>query len=142
MATATKGKNGKVAAEVVFDAANKAAEEAKVITDSLLSAAGKATEDTKVVLDAQYKMMQSGFDLWQQYSQSYFDFVIEATQQNLEQSLAFREKMGKSLDSSLKKAEELMMAEQELILEASEAFQAQIQASSERFAKLFTPNFR
>lgn len=142
MATPAKAKNGKVAAEAVFDAANKAAEEAKVMTDSLLNVAAKVAEDTKAVMDAQYKMAQNGFDLWHQYSQSYFDFVIDATQQNLEQSLALRERMGKIFGSNLKKAEELMMSEQELVFEASEAFQAQIQASAERYAKLFTPNFR
>jgi hypothetical protein len=139
MTTATKTKNGQVAAEAMADVAGKVTQEAKVITDTLLDVTNKAAEETKSVLDAQQKMLQDSFATWQKYNQTYLDFVIGATQQTIKESLALRERVGKIAEGNWKKANELMAAEQTVTLETAEAYWTQAQATSERIVKLFTP---
>ncbi len=140
MATATKAKNnGKVAAESMADVAGKVTQEAKAVTDTLFDVTSKAAKETKAVLDAQQKMLQDSFDMWQKHNQTYLDFVIGATQQSVEESLALHERVSQIAESNWKKADELVAAEQAVALETTEAFWARSQAASERIAKLFTP---
>jgi hypothetical protein len=110
--------------------------------DTFVEAADKATEDTYALLNAQQKIWQSTFEMWQQYNKRYFDFVTEATQRSWEQSFAQWEQMGKVMNNNLKKAQELMMAEQNLVLEAGEESRTKMQTTFDRFAKWFAPDFK
>lgn len=82
------------------------------------------------------KTLKSGFELWQEYAQAYTDFVIEATQHTLEQSLAARERLDKVWTDTVKKAQALTEQEQEIALGLAEVFQAQAKSVSERLSKL------
>lgn len=138
MATAAKAKNG----NMVVDVVNDAAAEAKIMGEAFVNGANKANEEAKMVLDAQQKMLEANFETMQKYSQFHIDFIVKATQQSFDQSLAMREQLGKVFEANFKKTQELMTSEQELMIEATEAFQAQSHAAAERFTKLLTPNFK
>ena len=140
MAT-TKAKNGNVTAEAMVDAADKMSEETKVFTDTWFEVSNKAAEETKVMLNTQQELLKDSWATWQKYNQTYFDFFAETTQQTMEEMLAFRERLGKSMENNLKKAQELMTAEQNIALESTNAFWAQAQATSERMIELFAPNW-
>ena len=83
--------------------------------------------------------LKNSLKLWQEYTQAYTDFVLEATQQNVKQSLALRERMDQVVAEMYKQAEALGAQEQEIALKAAETFQAQAKAAAERLSKGFTP---
>jgi hypothetical protein len=139
MATATKTKNETLTADTMIDAANKVTKEAKVITGAFADSATEATESAKAMMAEQQKMLQANLDVLQQYSQSYTDFVLKATQQSFDQSLALRQQLGELFESNFKKTQELMAAEQELVREAAESFQTQFRTSAEQLTKLSVP---
>lgn len=136
MATSTKAKNGKMAA----DAAAKAAEDAKAMADSIVDAANKALEDSKPLISAQQKLVQDGFAMWQDVSKTYFDFFTKTAQQTLDQSLAYQNEMVKMAEENMKKGQKLMEAEQAVAFDAMETYQTQMKTASEQAAKIFSPN--
>jgi hypothetical protein len=83
--------------------------------------------------------LKNSLKLWQDYTQAYTDFVLEATQQNVKQSLALRERLDQVVAEMYKQAETLSAQEQEIALKAAETFQAQARAAAERLSKGFTP---
>ena len=95
-----------------------------------------------MVMNVHQKMMESNLEMMRTYSQFYFDFIVKATQQYFDQSLAMRAQLSKAFEANIKRTHEVMSAEQELLMEAAEAFQAQSQAATERFIQLFVPNCR
>ena len=135
MATSTKAKNGNTAA----DTAAKAAEDAKVMVDTMIEAANKAVEDSKPLISAQQKIMQDSFALWQDVSKTYFDFFTKTAQQTLDQSLAYQNDMLKMAADNMKKGQKLMVAEQTIVFDAMESYQAQVKTASEQAAKMFSP---
>jgi hypothetical protein len=142
MTTATKTNNETLAADTMIDAANKVTEEAKVITDAFVNNATQATENAKAMMAEQQKMLQSNLDVLHQYSQSYADFVLKATQQSLDQSLALRQQLGELFEANFKKTQELMTTEQKLVLDATESFQTQFRTAAEQLTKLSIPNIK
>ncbi|MDX1520711.1 MAG: hypothetical protein R3264_03715, partial [Anaerolineae bacterium] len=84
MATATKSKNGNVAAEAIADATAAATKETQAAVDSILEAAYKATENGRSLLNAQQKMFKEGFEFWQKYNKTTLDFSVEATRKSFE----------------------------------------------------------
>ncbi len=100
----------------------------------------RANEETKMMMNVHQKIMESNLEMMQTYSQFYFDFIVKATQQSLDQSLAMQAQLSKAFEANIKRTHEVMSAEQELMMEAVEAFQAQSQAAVERFTQLFIPN--
>jgi len=83
------------------------------------------------------KHLTDNLALWQEYAQAYSDFVIEATQKTLAQSLAFRERLDAVIAEGLEKAQALDAKEQAIALDAAEALQAQVKSASERVSKMF-----
>lgn len=137
MATATKSKNGTVGADAVVDLAA----EAKAAVETILETANKVNENGVSFLNAQQKIMKDSFTLWQKYNQTYFDFVIEATQKNFAQALNFRTELSKVTETNFKQAQEIFAKEQKLVLETAEASQAQVKAATERVNEMFVPVF-
>jgi hypothetical protein len=134
----TKINNGKDTMPNVVDMAAKVSEESRAVVDSMTHMSATATEEAKTLLAAQQEALQKGFEMWQEYSQTYSKFVLDATEQSLRQSLAFRENMDKIISDSFKKAHTLSLEERQFGVEAAELFQAQAQAASEYAAEMFT----
>lgn len=139
MAT-TKAVENKMAKEVA-EAAEKAAKESQEVLDTMLEIGNKAFANTKPMVEAQQKAWEDSFAVWQETSNSSLAFVTKATQQLFDQSMAFQKNMFDITEANLKQAQELYAAEQAMLFEAAEAFQAQSQAANERLAKMFTPIF-
>jgi hypothetical protein len=113
-------------------------EETKAAVDSMTNMAATATEEAKTLMAANQEAVQKGFEMWQEHSQAYAQFVLAATRQNIGQSLAFRQNMDKILTDGFKKAHELSLEEHQFVVETAELFQVQAQAASEYAAKMFT----
>jgi hypothetical protein len=137
MMMSNKVNNGKEARSSLADVAARFTEETKAAVDSFNSMASTATEETKSLLTSNQEAFKRGFEFWQDFSQSYANFVLEATQQNLAQSLAFRESLDKIMVDNLKKAQALSVEERELFVDATGLFQTQAQAVSEYAANWF-----
>lgn len=136
MATATKEKNGKVTTESLADVANQFAQEAKAVTNTWLDVTNKAAEDGKTILEAQQALFKDNFALLQEYTKNYFDFVFGAEQQMFDEALAVRERLFELSANNIIKIQKAATAEQELVLETTEAFWTQAQTASERLAKM------
>lgn len=130
-------KDAKEAINLVAESASKAAEEAKFAVDELSNFVAKATEDSQTVLASNQKLFQNSFEVWQNYTQVYLEFILSATQRTVEQSFAFRENLDKLVVDSLKRNQALIEAEQDTTFDAFDAFEAQVKATSERVAKSF-----
>jgi hypothetical protein len=135
MPTKTSGK------ETVNSAAEVAAqvtEETKAAMDVVMETTVKVAEDTKTLLATNQEVLENSFATWQEYNKTYTNFVLEATQQVLNESLAFRENLDKVMSDSFQKAQALSEQERRIALNAAELFQAQAQAASEYAGKMFT----
>lgn len=130
-------KDAKEAINLVAESANRAAEDAKFAVDELSSFVAKASEDNQALLAYNQKLLQSGFETWQNYTQAYLDFVLGATQRSVDQAFAFRESMGKIVTNAFTRNQNLVEAEQSVAFETFDAFEAQVKAASERLAKSF-----
>ncbi len=128
-------------AKEVAEAAEKAAKESQEVLDTMIEIGNKAFANTKPMVEAQQKAWEDNFAMWQKTGNSYLAFVTKATQQLFDQSLAFQKDMFEISEANLKQAQELYAAEQVMLFEAAEAFQAQNQAAAERLAKMFAPAF-
>jgi hypothetical protein len=137
MTTATKAKNGRIAADLTKDM-NKATQEARLMMDNFAEALKKTSEDTRALLDAQQRIWRAGFDLWQQAGQSYFNFATDIMQQVFEQSLAQRKQISRVMQDNFKKTQDVVWTEQAFTLETTKTFQTQMQGVSERLAELFS----
>jgi hypothetical protein len=133
---ATKAKGGKSATRTVVDVVSRASQQVKVLTDSSFEVISQACDETKAIVESQQKMLKEGFEMWQQYNQSYYDFILEALRRNSEQLFVFQENLGEIAESNLKRAQELILDEQSLALDAAEVFQAQTHATSAQVAGL------
>ena len=134
MAGTAKVKNGTVADDVT----TKAAEEVKVVFDNILDASHKVMEDSKPIFEAQQKLWQDGFATWQKFAQSYNDFALEASQKVMDQSLAARKQWLELAEENMKKVQETVTAEQTMVNDWAETYQAQAKAAADRWAK-FNP---
>lgn len=135
---ATKLNNGKENLPNAADLAAKVSEDTKAAVEMWTSNAVKATEDAKKLLAANQEVLEKSFAAWQDYNRTYTRFVLEATQQVLNESLAFRENLDQVMMGSFKKAHALSEQEREVIVDAAELLQDQAQAGSEYVAKMFT----
>jgi hypothetical protein len=81
--------------------------------------------------------IRNSFSQWQDFAQAYAGFVGDATEQTLKASLTARERAGKLLGETFKQTQTLAAAEQEIILNAAETWQAQAQLANKRIARLF-----
>ena len=139
MAT-TKKDNNTMAKEVV-EAADKAAKEAQEVVDVMIEIGNKAFANAKPMMDTQQQIWEDSFATWQDASNGYLAFVTRATQQVFEQSMTFQNEMLAIAESNTKQTQELYAAQQAMILDSVEAYQTQLQATSERLVKIFTPVF-
>jgi prophage DNA circulation protein len=134
----TKLNNGKESVANAADVAAKVSEDAKAAVEVIVNSAAKATEDAKSFLVANQEVLEKNFAAWQEFNQGYTRFVLEATQQVLNESLAFREGLDKVMIDSFKKVHVLSEQERRIVVDAAELFQDQAQAGSEYAAKMFT----
>lgn len=138
MATTTKEKNGSNPANAVAGALDQATQEAKAVSDVFVNATNKAAEEVNALVNTQQKLLQDGFNTYQQYSQAYFDFALGAFEQSSAQWFTFYERIGQLAEGNFKKAQELITAEQTFAVDAAESFYGQAQTASDRFTKLFS----
>ncbi len=139
---ATKTKNGQVVndmTDAMNDAAAKATEDAKAMFDNMIEASNKMFADSKPIIENQQKFMQDGFAMWQEASQAYADFMLEAVQKGMDQSLAIRQQWFSAMESNAKKAEEIFAVEQNVALKMVETYQAQAKSAAEQLSKFYTP---
>jgi hypothetical protein len=134
----TKLNNGKESVVNAAEVAAKVTEDTKAAVEVLMNSAAKATEDAKSLLATNQEILEKNFAAWQEYNRAYTQFVLEATQQVLNESLAFRENLDKVMIGSFKKAHDLSEQERQIAVDAADLFQAQAQAGSEYLAKMFT----
>jgi hypothetical protein len=134
----TKVTNEKEAFYNVADVAAKVNEETKVVVDAVINTTAKVAEDSKTILAANQEALEKSFVTWQEYNKAYNSLVLEATQQFLNESLAFRANLDKMWADSFKKARVLSLEERQVVLDAVDLFQAQSQATAEYFSRLFT----
>jgi hypothetical protein len=130
-------KDAKEAINLVAESATKAAEDAKFAVDELSNFVAKATEDNQAMLAFNQKLLQTGFEAWQNYTQAYLEFVLSAAQRTVEQSFAFREGLDKLVVDSFKRNQGLIQVEQGVAFDAFDAFESQFKATSKRVAKGF-----
>ena len=130
-------KDAKEALNLMTEGANKAAEETKAAVDTMMNNTAKAAEEGKAILASNQKLWQDGFETWQKYTQTYLDFVFEATQRTIEQTFAFQERLNGLAVDALKRGQALSVERQEIAFDAAEAMQAQVHATSERVAETF-----
>ena len=135
---ATKLNNGKESSASAADVAAKVGEDTKAAVEIWASNAVKAAEDAKNLLAANQEVLEKSFAAWQDCNQTYTRFVLEATQQVLNESLAFRENLDQVMIGSFKKAHALSEQERQVVVDAAELLQDQAQAGSEYLAKMFT----
>ena len=128
-------KDAKEAINLVADGVNKATEETKAAVDTMMNNTVKAAEEGKAILASNQKLWQDSFETWQKYTQTYLDFVFEATQRTVEQTFAFQERLNGLAVDALKRGQALSVERQEIAFEAAQAMQAQVQATSERVAE-------
>jgi hypothetical protein len=122
----------------VADVAAKVNEETKVVVDAVINTTAKVAEDSKTILAANQEALKKSFATWQEYNKAYNSFVLEATQQFLNESLTFRASLDKVIIDVFKKARGLSLEERQVGLDAADLFQAQSQATAEYFSRLFT----
>jgi hypothetical protein len=135
----SKTNNGQgTAKRITNNVVTNFSEETKAGVDSLLNMAAKASEDSRALWTANQELLRINFALWQECTQAYANFVVEATQQTLGQSLAFRESLDKALGESLKKAQVLSLEERQIALDTVKLSQAQARAVAEYAAEIFT----
>jgi phosphoserine phosphatase len=105
-------------------------------------ASNQAKKQTKVKeidsMATNYEYLKDGFEMWQGYVGAYTDFVVEATQRTVEQSVASYERVHQVMADAVKKTQVLNAQGQEVALGAAEVFYAQAQSTSERVAKMVT----
>jgi hypothetical protein len=134
----SKINNGQDTAKRIANVVTNVSEETKAGVDSVLNMAAKASEDSRILWTANQELLKKNFALWQEYSQAYANFVVEATRQTLDQSLSFRESLDKTLGESLKKAQVLSLEERQIALDTAKLSQAQARAVAEYAAEMFT----
>jgi len=82
----------------------------------------------------------TGFEMWEGYTKSYTDLLLETTQKTFDQSLALSERMAGMWLDTAKKAQELAQStalkETEAAFQMAEAAQTQMKTASDRFAKM------
>ncbi len=141
--TISKIKSSAAAAEAMVNLADAAAQEARIVAETMLDSANSTAEKASAVMAVQQEVMHSNLKMWQQCNRAYFDFMIDASQRSLEQSLAWRERLAKIVEGNLKLTQERLVAEQVLALGTAETYQDQMRTAVERVARLlmpFTPN--
>lgn len=135
---ATKLNNGKESFASAADVAAKVNEDTKIAVEMWTSNAVKATEEAKNLLAFNQEVLEKSFAVWQESNRAYTHFVLEATQQVLNESLAFRESLDQVMIGSFKKAHALNEQEQQVMVDAAGLIQDQAQAGSQYVAKMFT----
>jgi hypothetical protein len=78
--------------------------------------------------------------MWEDYSKSYTDMVVEMTQRSFDQSLALSEQIAGIWMDAAKKTQDLMMKETEAAMKLAEETQAQMKTASDKVMEM-TKNF-
>lgn len=136
----TKATNGKDSLYNVANLATKVNEESKLAVDMVIETTAKFAEDTRKILTANQEALEKGFVTWQEYNRTYNHFVLEATQQMLDEALTFRESLDKVWIDSFKKVHGLSLEERQIAQDVVDLFQTQTQTTAEYFVKMFTAN--
>jgi len=81
--------------------------------------------------------LKESFESWQAYTESYADFLVDATQQTVAQSLAFRQRMDHLMADTVKKSQALAAQERGVALDLATTFNVQTQVAVEQAAEIF-----
>jgi hypothetical protein len=83
-------------------------------------------------------VMQTSFELWKKTTQAYADLVLEGLNQSMSMGMSAWEQLDHIMVDALKKAQELSVQEQEMLLEVTEKFAEQLREGTERVSKIYT----
>ena len=78
----------------------------------------------------------TGFEMFEETTKTYTNFLFETTQKSFEQALAMSEKMTGMWLENAKKAQEVALKQTESALQMAEAAQAQMKTASDRWVKM------
>ncbi|HNB50992.1 MAG TPA: hypothetical protein PK530_03570 [Anaerolineales bacterium] len=78
----------------------------------------------------------TGFEMFEETTKTYTNFLFETTQKSFEQALAMSEKMTGMWLENAKKAQEVALKQTESALQMVEAAQAQMKTASDRWVKM------
>ncbi len=112
--------------------------DSKAAVDSIINMTNQATAETQTVLTYQQDIVKKSFDMWQSNAQVYADFMVQASQRVLDQSLDLRGRMDQVTTDGFKKNQGLITQERQVMLDAAEMYQAQAQSAGEYAAKFLT----
>jgi len=79
---------------------------------------------------------QTGFEILEENTKTYTDFLFEATQKSFDQALAMSGKVAGLWLDAAKKGQELTLKQTEAAFEMAEAAQAQMKTASDRMVKM------
>lgn len=79
---------------------------------------------------------QTGFEMFEENTKTYTDFVFETTQKSFDQALAMSEKLAGMWLDNAKKAQDLTVKQTEAALQMAEAAQTQMKTASDRWVKM------
>jgi hypothetical protein len=130
--------NEKETINSAVDVTAQVTKETKAALEEAMNITVHLAADAKTLLVANLEMLESSFATWQEYNQAYTKFVLQATQQFLTESLAFRENLDRIMSDNLKKAHLLSEQERQIILDSTVLFQDQVRTASESAIKTLT----
>lgn len=113
---------------------------AKFAAEELVDVTNRAAKDVEILMTANQEVMEKGFYMFQQYNQMYIDMMTSMMEQSFDQMLAFRARTNHILEDSLKRTQDLMVAEQTLPRQVADVFQMQIQNNAQYMAELVNSN--
>jgi len=79
---------------------------------------------------------QTGFEMFEESTKTYTDFLFETTQKSFDQALAMSEKMAGMWLDTAKKAQELAVQQTEAAFQMAESAQTQVKTASDRWVKM------
>jgi hypothetical protein len=81
--------------------------------------------------------LKENFNLWQGLTQSYVNFVLDATKETVEQSLNYRKAFDRLVVDAIGKTQELGAQERGVALDLATTYNRNIQIAAEQAAELF-----
>jgi hypothetical protein len=81
--------------------------------------------------------LKESFDFWQGFTQSYADFMLDATQQSVEQSLNYRKAFDELVVDTIGKTQALGAQERGVALDLATTYSTNAQIAAEQAAELF-----
>jgi hypothetical protein len=79
---------------------------------------------------------QTAFEMWEQYSKSYTDFMFQATRKAFDQSIALGERMSGMWLDAARKTQAFVLHESETALKMAQEAQAQAKTAADRWVKM------